>query len=67
MDLWKSNDGRFQRVHHHGARALARSIGGLAMLKLKLRDAAALARQVESERWPAQRTDDTNRAGASHA
>jgi hypothetical protein len=42
-------------IEHRATSALAGYIGGQAMLKMNLRDAVALAREVESERVAAQR------------
>jgi hypothetical protein len=56
-------------IEHRATSALAGYIGGQAMLKLNLRDAVALAREVESERVAAQRLTELplleKRAGAA--
>ncbi len=56
-------------IEHRATSALAGYIGGQAMLKLNLRDAVALAREVESERVAAQRLNELplleKRAGAA--
>ena len=56
-------------IEHRATSALAGYIGGLAMLKLNLRDAVVLAREVESERMAAQRLTELprleKRAGAA--
>lgn len=56
-------------IEHRATSALAGYIGGQAMLKLNLRDAVALARDVESERVAAQRLTELplleKRAGAA--
>ena len=57
-------------IEQRATSALAGYIGGEAMLRLNLRDAVALAREVESERIMAQRFADLplleKRAGAAH-
>lgn len=56
-------------IEHRATSALAGYVGGQAMLKLNLRDAVALAREVESERVAAQRLTELplleKRAGAA--
>jgi len=56
-------------IEHRATSALVGYIGGQAMLKLNLRDAVALAREVESERVAAQRLTELplleKRAGAA--
>lgn len=56
-------------IEHRATSALAGYIGGQAMLKLNLRDAVALAREVESEQVAAQRLTELpfleKRAGAA--
>jgi hypothetical protein len=56
-------------IEHRATSALADYIGGQAMLKLNLRDAVALAHEVESERVAAQRLTELplleKRAGAA--
>ena len=56
-------------IEHRATSALAGYVGGQAMLKLNLRNAVALAREVESERVAAQRLTELplleKRAGAA--